>query len=130
METRSNHILVGAVVLGMLAALVLFVVWLMQAGGDQDKKYDILFSQAVEGLTKGSAVTFSGVPVGQVESINLMPDTPQFVRIRISVGEETPVIVGTTATMKATFPRGVCDYSKPDQMVPPELSGSSNGAKK
>jgi phospholipid/cholesterol/gamma-HCH transport system substrate-binding protein len=103
METRSNHILVGAVVLGMLAALVLFVVWLSQASGDQDKKYDILFSQAVEGLTKGSAVTFSGVPVGSVESINLMPDTPQFVRIRITVDEQTPIFVGTTATMKATF---------------------------
>jgi phospholipid/cholesterol/gamma-HCH transport system substrate-binding protein len=115
METRSNHILVGAVVLGMLAALVLFVVWLSQAGGDQDKKYDILFSQAVEGLAKGSAVTFSGVPVGQVESINLMPDTPQFVRIRISVDEETPVIVGTTATMKATF-TGIASI----QLDPPE----------
>jgi len=115
METRSNHILVGAVVLGMLAALVLFVVWLSQAGGDQDKKYDILFSQAVEGLAKGSAVTFSGVPVGQVESINLMPDTPQFVRIRISVDDETPVIVGTTATMKATF-TGIASI----QLDPPE----------
>jgi phospholipid/cholesterol/gamma-HCH transport system substrate-binding protein len=115
METRSNHILVGAVVLGMLVALVLFVVWLSQAGGDQDKKYDILFSQAVEGLAKGSAVTFSGVPVGSVESINLMPDTPQFVRIRISVGEATPVIVGTTATMKATF-TGIASI----QLDPPE----------
>ncbi|MEA3008845.1 MAG: phospholipid/cholesterol/gamma-HCH transport system substrate-binding protein [Sphingomonadales bacterium] len=115
METRSNHILVGAVVLGMLAALVLFVVWLSQAGGDKDKKYDILFSQAVEGLAKGSAVTFSGVPVGQVESINLMPDTPQFVRIRISVDEETPVFVGTTATMKATF-TGIASI----QLDPPE----------
>jgi phospholipid/cholesterol/gamma-HCH transport system substrate-binding protein len=115
METRSNHILVGAVVLGMLAALVLFVVWLSQAGGDEDKKYDILFSQAVEGLAKGSAVTFSGVPVGQVESINLMPKTPQFVRIRISVDEETPVIVGTTATMKATF-TGIASI----QLDPPE----------
>lgn len=115
METRSNHILVGAVVLGMLVALVLFVVWLSQAGGDQDKKYDILFSQAVEGLAKGSAVTFSGVPVGQVESINLMPETPQFVRIRITVDEETPVIVGTTATMKATF-TGIASI----QLDPPE----------
>jgi phospholipid/cholesterol/gamma-HCH transport system substrate-binding protein len=99
----------------MLVAVVLFVVWLSQAGGDQDKKYDILFSQAVEGLAKGSAVTFSGVPVGSVESINLMPDTPQFVRIRISVGEETPVIVGTTATMKATF-TGIASI----QLDPPE----------
>ncbi len=115
METRSNHVLVGAVVLGMLVALVLFVVWLSQAGGDQDKKYDILFSQAVEGLAKGSAVTFSGVPVGQVESINLMPETPQFVRIRISVDDKTPVIVGTTATMKATF-TGIASI----QLDPPE----------
>jgi phospholipid/cholesterol/gamma-HCH transport system substrate-binding protein len=115
METRSNHILVGAVVLGMLVALVLFVVWLSQAGGDQDKRYDILFSQAVEGLAKGSAVTFSGVPVGQVESINLMPETPQFVRIRISVDDKTPVIVGTTATMKATF-TGIASI----QLDPPE----------
>jgi Tannase-like family of unknown function (DUF6351) len=32
--------------------------------------------------------------------------------------------------LKAIFPAGVCDYSKGDQMVPPELSGSANGAKK
>jgi hypothetical protein len=32
--------------------------------------------------------------------------------------------------LKAIFPSGVCDYSKPDLMVPPELSGSSNGANK
>jgi phospholipid/cholesterol/gamma-HCH transport system substrate-binding protein len=115
METRSNHILVGAVVMGMLIAVVLFVVWLSNASGDQDKRYDILFNQAVEGLAKGSAVTFSGVPVGQVESINLMPETPQFVRIRIAVEEDTPVIVGTTATMKATF-TGIASI----QLDPPE----------
>jgi phospholipid/cholesterol/gamma-HCH transport system substrate-binding protein len=115
METRSNHILVGAVVMGMLVAVVLFVVWLSNASGDQDKRYDILFNQAVEGLAKSSVVTFSGVPVGQVESINLMPKTPQFVRIRIAVEEDTPIIVGTTATMKATF-TGIASI----QLDPPE----------
>jgi hypothetical protein len=34
------------------------------------------------------------------------------------------------ARLHAIFPSGVCDYSKPDQMLPPELHGSSNGAKK
>src|SRR5918911_1408799 len=100
METRSNQILVGSVVLGVLFAVVLFIIWLSNAGGDQDKRYDILFKQAVDGLAKGSAVTFSGVPVGQVDSINLMPQTPEFVRVRITVDEETPVLVGTTATIK------------------------------
>jgi hypothetical protein len=34
------------------------------------------------------------------------------------------------ARLQAIFPQGVCDYSKPDQMLPPELHGSSQGAKK
>ena len=84
METRSNQVLVGSITLGLLAALVVFVVWLSQVGGGGDKRYDIFFQQSVEGLAKGSSVTFSGVPVGQIESINLVPDSPQFIRVRIT----------------------------------------------
>ena len=34
------------------------------------------------------------------------------------------------ARLHAIFPQGVCDYSKPDLALPPELSGSSQGAGK
>src|SRR3954471_3357944 len=116
METRSNHILVGAVVMAMIAAVVLFIIWLSQAGGDSDKKFDIKFTTAVDGLAKGSSVTFSGVPVGQVESINLVPETPEVIRVRISVSSTTPVLVGTTATMKGVGFTGVSQL----QLDPPE----------
>lgn len=116
METRSNHLLVGSVVMGMIVAVLAFVIWLSQAGGDNDKRYDILFNQAVDGLAKGSAVTFSGVPVGSVDSINLLPNTPQFVRVRIAVREDTPVPVGTTATIKGVGFTGVSQI----QLDPPE----------
>src|SRR3990170_3100164 len=123
METRSNHILVGGVVLAMLLAVVLFVVWLSQAAGDQEKRYDILFQQSVDGLAQGSAVTFSGVPVGQIESINLLPDTPEFVRVRITVKEDTPVLVGTTATIKGVGFTGVSQI----QLDPPAAKARRQG---
>ena len=107
METRSNQVLVGAITLGLLAALVVFVVWLSQVGGGGDKRYDIFFTQSVEGLAKGSSVTFSGVPVGQIESINLVPDSPQFIRVRITVNSDTPVLEGSTATIRGVGFTGV-----------------------
>ena len=59
--------------------------------------FDIYFAQAVGGLNKGSTVSFSGVPVGQIEKISLLPDRPEFVWVRINVDDETPVLQGTTA---------------------------------
>jgi phospholipid/cholesterol/gamma-HCH transport system substrate-binding protein len=116
MENRSNHILVGSVVMAMLVAIVAFIIWLSQASGDNDKHYDILFPQAVDGLAQASAVTFSGVPVGQVESINLQPNTPELVRVRITVKPDTPILVGTTATIKGVGFTGVSAI----QLDPPD----------
>ncbi|HEV2867393.1 MAG TPA: MlaD family protein [Allosphingosinicella sp.] len=116
METRSNQILVGSIVLGLLAALAVFIVWLSQVGDGADKTYDVFFQQSVEGLAKGSAVTFRGVPVGQITSINLEPRSPQFIRVRISVREETPVLEGTTATIRGVGFTGVSQI----QLDPPE----------
>lgn len=116
MENRSNHILVGSVVMVMLVAVLAFILWLSQGTGDKNKHYDVLFSQAVDGLAKGSAVTFSGVPVGQVQSINLLPQTPEFVRVRISVNEDTPILAGTTATIKGVGFTGVSQI----QLDPPD----------
>ena len=103
METRSNHVLVGAVVLILLAMVAIFTVWIARLSGGSEREYDIFFRQAVDGLAKGSAVTFSGVPSGQVKSISLWRPDPQFVRVRIAVNEETPILRGTTATIQGSF---------------------------
>jgi phospholipid/cholesterol/gamma-HCH transport system substrate-binding protein len=109
METRSNHVLVGAVVLAMLAGLLLFTVWLAGLSTKKNKCFDIYFAQAVGGLNKGSTVSFSGVPVGQIEKISLLPDRPEFVWVRINVDEETPVLQGTTAEIKGVGFTGVSE---------------------
>jgi phospholipid/cholesterol/gamma-HCH transport system substrate-binding protein len=113
METRSNHILVGGVV------LVVFVLWIAQISGGNEKKYDIFFKSSVDGLAKGSTVTFNGVPSGKIETISLMPQSPQFVRVRISVDDETPILQGTTSTIAGVGFTGVSQIN---------LQGAMQGA--
>jgi len=119
METRSNHVLVGSVVLAMLAALLIFAVWLAGLSNKATRCFDIYFTQAVGGLNKGTSVTFSGVPVGKIEKISLLPDRPEFVWVRISIDENTPVLQGTTAQIKGVGFTGVSEI---------QLDGAVKGA--
>jgi phospholipid/cholesterol/gamma-HCH transport system substrate-binding protein len=92
---------------------------LSQASGTATKEYDVFFKTAVDGLARGSAVTFSGVPVGQVESIRLEPQNPEFVKVRISVREDTPILQGTTATLQGVGFTGVSQI---------QLDGAARGS--
>jgi len=73
----------------------------------------------VDGLAKGSTVTFSGVPSGQVSKIVLMPQQPEFVRVRITVDADTPILQGTTATIAGVGFTGVSQIN---------LNGAMRGA--
>src|SRR3954466_8101235 len=111
--------MVGAVTVALLAGVLLFIVWLAGLSNKASKCYDIYFSQAVGGLNKGSNVTFSGVPVGQVKKISLLPNRPEFVWVRIDVDEQTPVLQGTTAQIKGVGFTGVSEI---------QLDGAVKGA--
>jgi phospholipid/cholesterol/gamma-HCH transport system substrate-binding protein len=119
METRSNNLLVGGVTLLLLLALAGFTVWLANAGGSNRVEYDIFFKQSVDGLNKGSGVLFSGVPAGQVTDIALWRPDPQFVRVRIEVDEDIPILQGTVATMQGVGFTGVSQI---------QLTGAMAGA--
>jgi phospholipid/cholesterol/gamma-HCH transport system substrate-binding protein len=119
METRSNNVLVGLFVLLFMAAIAIFVVWMANSSSGEKREYDVFFKQSVDGLNKGSGVQFSGVPVGQVREIELWPDDPQFVRVRIEVQEGVPVLQGTTAALEGVGFTGVSQVS---------LNGAVKGA--
>ncbi len=109
METRSNYILVGVVTLALLAALVGFTIWLAKFNDGEKKEYDIFFQQSVNGLAKGSSVSFSGVPVGEVKEIALWGPDPDFVRVRIAIEPNVPILQGTSATINSLNFTGVAD---------------------
>jgi phospholipid/cholesterol/gamma-HCH transport system substrate-binding protein len=107
METRSNYAIVGAVVIAIAIAMFAAVLWLSRYSGAPEKEYDILFNQAVNGLAIGSPVAFNGVPVGKISEIRLIPDSPEQVRVRISIDENVPVLQGTTAIIEGVGFTGV-----------------------
>ena len=109
METKANHILVGAVTLLLLSVLAGFTIWLSRTADGEKKDYDIFFQQSVNGLAKGSGVNFSGVPVGQVKEIKLWGPDPDFVRVRISIDTKIPVREGTAATISGVGFTGVSE---------------------
>lgn len=111
MENRSSNLMVGSVTLILLFALAAFAMWLANAGGKDRVEYDIFFKQSVEGLNKGSAVLFSGVPAGQVKEIALWLADPQFVRVRVEVDEDIPILQGTTASIGGVGFTGVSQIS-------------------
>ena len=101
METRANYVWVGVVTLLLLAAVAAFFIWLARLNENNQTEYDIFFQQSVGGLAKGSEVSYSGVPVGQVSDIDLWQ--AQFVKVRISVDADTPILQGTTASVSSSF---------------------------
>jgi phospholipid/cholesterol/gamma-HCH transport system substrate-binding protein len=119
METRSNYVLVGFVTLALLAAMVGFAIWLAKFNESAQKEYDIFFKQSVNGLAKGSSVSFSGVPVGEVKTIKLWEADPEFVRVRIAVDNAVPILQGTSATINSLNFTGVADV---------QLDGAVKGA--
>ena len=118
METRSNYVMVGAVTVALLIGTLLFIVWLAGLSNKATKCYDIYFAQGVGGLNKGSNVSFSGVPVGQVSKISLLPNRPEFVWVRIDVDQQTPVLQGTSAQIHGVGFTGVSEI---------QLTGAERG---
>jgi phospholipid/cholesterol/gamma-HCH transport system substrate-binding protein len=103
METRANHIWVGAVTLLLLIGAALLTIWIARLNQHAQNEYDIFFKQSVDGLAKGSEVSFSGVPSGQVKDIELWEKDPEFVRVRIAIDKRVPILMGTTASIQGSF---------------------------
>jgi phospholipid/cholesterol/gamma-HCH transport system substrate-binding protein len=92
MEIRARYLLIGLFVLVVAAAGVGFVYWLSNSGGLAERiPYQVRFEGPISGLSRGSAVLFNGVPVGEVTELGLIPNAPGEVMATISVARATPV---------------------------------------
>jgi phospholipid/cholesterol/gamma-HCH transport system substrate-binding protein len=103
METRAHHVLIGLFTVIVVTAALLFGLWLAKSSVDTEfKDYEVVFNEAVSGLSKGSSVQYSGIKVGDVVSLRLDPKDPRRVLARIRLGGETPVKEDTEAKLALT----------------------------
>lgn len=103
MEPRAHHVLIGLFTVLMVAGALGFALWLSKASSDQElRDYDVIFKEAVSGLSAGSAVQYSGIKVGDVISLRLDPKDPRKVRAHIRVSASTPIKQDTRARLSIT----------------------------
>ena len=139
METRANHILIGAFTLAVIVAAFGFILWLAKTEIDQRlASYDILFDGSVTGLNIAGDVRYQGVRVGQVTELRIYEKDPKFVRVRIEIDANTPINSGSVASLEFFGITGVLFVQissgdpdapplirQPDQEVPIIASGKS-----
>ncbi len=110
METRANHLLIGAFAIAVVLAFLASLLWLGKLGNDRDIGiYDIVFSESVIGLSKGSVVSYNGVPVGDVASLAVDPKDLARVVVRVRIVDPDLIRRDTQATLGFAAVTGVSD---------------------
>ncbi|WP_114946609.1 MlaD family protein [Microvirga calopogonii] len=120
METRANYALIGLFTLAVIAAAFGFVYWF--SGGERGQvrqNIRIVFSGSVSGLSQGSSVSFNGLRVGEVTSLDLLPEDPRRVVAIATVNSNTPIRSDTRARLEYQGLTGVANVG---------LSGGEAGA--
>ena len=120
MEPKAHHVLIGIFTVVCTAAALLFALWLGKSSADNNARYYIIeFNQGVSGLSKGSAVQYSGIKVGDVVSLSLDPNDPRKVLARVRVQSDVPIKQDVTAKLSITGITGLSVI---------EFSGGSPGS--
>lgn len=96
MEVHARYALMGLFTLAVISAGFAFVYWL-EAGGALGARVDyrIRFDGPVAGLSKGSAVLFNGIRVGEVRAMALDAASPRDVTIEIVADRTAPIRADT-----------------------------------
>lgn len=100
METRAHHVLIGAFTIGVFLLALSFVLWMSKTGADRTyNEYEVVFTEAVTGLSVGGLVQYNGIKVGEVSTLRLAPDDPRKVIARVRLDASAPVREDTRAKL-------------------------------
>ncbi len=101
METKANFVLIGAFTIAVIVGVFALVLFFSGVGEVSDSRvYQVLFTGSVSGLTRGGAVLFNGLRVGEVTRIDFVPNDPGQVSALIKIESRIPVKADTRARLE------------------------------
>lgn len=101
MEPKARHVLIGLFTLITAILAVVFALWLAKISTQKNVlNYIVEFRESISGLSRGSAVQYTGMPVGEVVDLRLHPADPRKVLAEISVSADVPIRQGVVARLQ------------------------------
>ena len=93
METRAHYVAVGTFVLAMILLAFLAVLWLGRVQLSQDlARYYVFFKGSVNGLSKGAAVQYNGIPVGRVVDVRVDKENIEQIQVGLEIDQNLVAI--------------------------------------
>ena len=129
METRANHVLVGSLTLLGFAGAIALGIWLAKFNLERQYAYYDIYFDNVTGLSGAGDVRYNGVLIGQVLRINVDPQDPGQVQVRIETSYDSPINEDTYATLELQGVTGVSYIAlaggdRNSQKLRPDASGT------
>lgn len=110
MDTRGNSTLIGAATVAIVFALFWLVDWRFGSNRSvgQSQTYELVVPDSVSGLSRGAAVQFNGLKVGEVVHLAVSEEEPIRVEVLVNIDMDKagPIKTNTRARLERIIPNG------------------------
>jgi phospholipid/cholesterol/gamma-HCH transport system substrate-binding protein len=103
MKHRYYAVASGLFVILLAIGLLVAGNWLAGSKIPATRTLVIVTRGSVMGLTRGSRIFYRGLPVGRVTHLGFNPKNPNEILIHARIGENTPLVPGTTARLATSL---------------------------
>lgn len=126
MENRAHALAAGLFVVALALCVVVAALWF---GGHHEntRDYLIVSQRNVTGLNPQAQVRYRGMRAGKVADIDLDPQNPRNILIRIRIDESIPITRATTARLNLQGVTGLSYVMLEDDGSRPELLPATDG---
>ena len=100
MENRAHALAAGFFVI-VLCLCVAATAWWLSGKRELTREVVLVSQRSVNGLNPQAQVRYRGIRAGKVEEIELDPDNPRNILVRVSIDADMPLTRGTTARLNS-----------------------------